>query len=124
MNCGVAESAMTMRAEVHRSAAGTDPYGHQKPTTGNMPLVADGVPCFVWLKTTKEVVEGKELAIESITAYFRPEADLQRDDRIEQVKDRRDRVVFAGPLIVDTIVEKFAGARLAFKEVTLRRARG
>lgn len=124
MSCTIAGSIMVMRAEVRRNVAGTDGYGHQKPATGNLQIVQDAMPCHVRIETAREIVDGKEVAIESIIGLFRHDADLKRDDRIEQIKDRRDRVVFAGPLLVDLIVEKFDGARNSYKEVKLRRHRG
>lgn len=118
-----ASAFMTMRAEVRRNEAGKTPYGG-KDRPGYV-LVADGVPCFVRVVTRRELVDGKVMTGEALVGLFRHDADVLAGDRIEQVKDRRDRVLFAGPLLVDGAPqEHYDGARMSHKEATLRRVRG
>lgn len=110
-------SRMTMRAEIHRNNAAADAHGGAgKP---EWTLLKDGVPCFVWSKVRQRVVDGRQNAeVEEIGAVFRAAADVKAFDRIEQIKDRRGRVLFAGPFDVITGTEKSAGAgvdHLAFK---------
>lgn len=108
---------MTMRAEVRRNTAAADGHGHPGKPTYN--LVKDGVPCFVWSRVRQRVIDGRQQAeVEEIGAVFRAGADVLAFDRIEQVKDRRGRVLFAGPFEVITGTEKSSGPgvdHLAFK---------
>ena len=113
---------MTMRAMVRRNTSGKDDYGHQKPA--GFEMVQDSVPCYVWISQTKEFVDAKEVVVEVVKGYFRAGIDLQRDDQIVEVKDRRGRVVMAGPLVVDSLNEKSQGASPSHVEVLLRRHRG
>ncbi|MDD5302027.1 MAG: hypothetical protein PHS14_02875 [Elusimicrobia bacterium] len=110
-------SRMTMRAEVRRNSAAADAHGGAgKPA---WTLIQDGVPCFVWSRVRQRVVDGKQNAeVEEIAVVFRAGADVLAFDRIEQIKDRRGRVLFAGPFDVLTGTEKSAGDgvdHLAFK---------
>lgn len=110
-------SRMTMRAEVRRNTAAADGHGNAgKPVWG---LIQDGMPCFVWSKVRQRIVDGKLNAeVEEIGAVFRAGADIRAFDRIEQIKDRRGRVLFAGPFDVLTGTEKSDGGgvdHLAFK---------
>jgi hypothetical protein len=56
--------------------------------------------------------------------HAEPGADILRDDRITSIKDRRDQVVFDGPLIVDAIAERIIGGSVSHKVIQLRRHRG
>ena len=113
---------MTMRAEVTRNTSGKDVYGHQKAPGAT--TVADGIPCFIWIKTQSEILDGKSVVVEVIKAYFRHDADVLREDRVLQIKDRRDRVIHQGPFVVEMVAEKSLGASPSHKEVSLRRIRG
>lgn len=113
----LAATRMTMRAEVRRNTAATDAHGHPGKPTYN--LVQDGVPCFVWSSSRQRIVDGRQQAeVDEVHAIFRAGADVQSFDRIEQIKDRRGRVLFDGPLEVITGTERSTGDcvdHLAFK---------
>lgn len=115
-------SLMVMRAEVRRNASGKDAYGHKKPA--GWQVVQGAMPCYVFISQETEVVDRQSVVVEVIKGYFRRNADIARGDQVVEVKDRRDRVVVAGPLIVDEIAEKTEGAVASHKEVRLRRHRG
>ncbi len=110
-------SRMTMRAEVRRNTAAAD--GHGNAGKPDWQLVQDAVPCYVWSKIRQRVVDGRLNAeVEEIGVVFRAGADVLAFDRIEQIKDRRGRVLFAGPFDVLTGTEKSDGRgidHLAFK---------
>ena len=113
----IAGSIMTMRAEVRRNIAAADGHGH--PGKPEWTLVKDGVSCFVWSKVRQRIVDGTQQAeVEEIAAVFPVAADILSADRIEQIKDRRGRILFAGPFEVVTGTEKSDGSgvdHLAFK---------
>lgn len=113
----LAGSVMTMRAEIRRNTAAADAHGNPGKPTYN--LIQDQAPCFVWSKVRQRVVDAKINAeVEEIGAVFRSTADIQAFDRIEQIKDRRGRVLFAGPFEVITGTETSDGSgidHLAFK---------
>lgn len=116
---------MVMRAEIRRNAAGKDSYGQKKPpTNATLQGISFSASCYAWMEARQELVDGQLAVVERIKAYFRDDADIQRGDRIEQIVDRRARVLFAGPLTVDSISEKNLGASPSHKEVLLRRHRG
>lgn len=108
---------LVIRAEIRRNTAAAD--GHGNPGKPVWTLVKDGVHCFVWSRVRQRVVDGKQNAeVEDIGAVFYRNTDVLSADRIEQIKDRRGRVLFAGPLEVITGTEKSDGTgvnHLAFK---------
>ncbi len=113
----LAASRMTMRAELYRNSAAADTLGQAgKPV---WTLIKDGVSCFVWSKVRQRVIDGHQQAeVEEIAAVFPSGTDILSFDRIEQIKDRRGRVLFAGPFEVITGTEKSDGSgvnHLAFK---------
>lgn len=100
--------AFTMRAEVRRNIAATDAHGH--PGSPSWELVKDGVPCFVWNVTRSRLVDSRQVVeVEEMAIVFSRDADVRAFDRIEQIKDKRDRVLFAGPFDVLTGTEKSDG---------------
>jgi|CXWL01.1.fsa_nt_gi hypothetical protein len=110
-------SRLTMRAEIRRNIAATDGHGH--PGKPEWTLVKDGVACFVWSKVRQRVIDQNQQAeVEEVGAIFYRGTDILSFDRIEQIKDRRGRVLFAGPFEVITGTEKSDGTginHLAFK---------
>jgi len=99
---------MTQRAEVERNtAAGTDPHGH--PVAPAFAALGT-LPCFVWSKQSREVVDGDKTAvIEDLRALFPKTADIAEGDEIARVTDRRGVVLFAGRLRVDAPPQRKAG---------------
>lgn len=119
------EACMTMRARVQRSAAGVDRYGHQKPPTpAENELISDAMPCYVWTKNRREVVDGISVVVEEISAYFRKDADILRGDTIVEVVDLRDAMVMEGPLFVAMVSDIRSCAGPSHKDASLRRSRG
>jgi len=115
-------SIMTMRATLKRNASGADVYGEKK--TDGWVMVADAVPCYLWIKASKEVLEGKSVVVEDIRAYFRHDADIKRGDRIVILEDRRGRSIMDGTLEVDVLTPKKVGDCPSHYEARLRRANG
>ena len=116
----IAGSFMVMRAEIRRNTAAADAHGLPGKPTYN--LVQDGVPCFIWSRVKQRVVDGHQTAeVEDIGAVFRAGADVLAFDRIEHIKDRRGRVLFAGPFEVLTGTEKSDGSGVNHLSFKLRR---
>lgn len=111
---------MTMRAEVLRNIAAADAHGNRgKPEWGH---ISDATPCFVWSRIRQRVVDGHQNAeVEEMQALFRYGADIKEGDRITEIKDRRGRVLFAGPLEVITGTEKSTGDGVSYLAFKLRR---
>lgn len=119
-------SMMVMRAQVRRGSVAVDSFGQRAAASANTQptIVADALPIHVWIEADTEYVDGKSVAVEIMKGYVRKDADVQRNDEILQVLDRRGRVVFAGPIVVDMVINKNAGAVLTHKLLMLRRHRG
>lgn len=115
---------LTMRAGIRRRNAATrDGYGHVS-AAAEWQVVAEGVPCRVWVKSHNEVVDGKAVVVEEVGGVFRAGADVKREDELYELKDRRGREVFAGRFTVDAVSERQLGASQSHLQVTLRRHRG
>ncbi len=101
----MARSRMTMRAEVERNtAAATDPHGH--PVAPVFTALAT-LPCWVWSKQSREIVDGDKTAvIEDLRALFPKAADIAEGDEIVQVTDRQSVVLFAGRLRIDAAPQR------------------
>lgn len=112
-------TSLTMRAEIRRNTADTDGHGH--PGLPGWELVKDGVPCFVWSKVRQRVVDQKLAEVEELGAIFRAGEDVLSFDRIEQIKDRRGRVLMPGPFEVLVSSEKAPGSGVDHQVVKLRR---
>ncbi len=111
---------LTMRAEIHRNDADADAHGH--PGKPEWTLIKDGVACFVWSKLRQRVIDGHQTAeVEEVGAVFARGTDILSADRIEQIKDRRGRVLFAGPFEVITGTEKSDGSGINHLSFKLRR---
>ena len=119
-NCA---ASMTMRAAIRRNASGADDYGGKKTPTA-WDYVVDAVPCVVWFKSHKEIIDGKSVVVDEIKGYFRPDADIKRGDQIASLMDRRDRAVCEGVLYVESVTPKALGGGTCHLEVFLRRTRG
>lgn len=93
---------MTMRAEVQRNTAtGTDPHGH--PAAPVFAVHAT-LPCFVWSRQRREVVDGdKQAFVEDLRAMFPLNADIAERDRITSVVDRQGKVILSGRFDVGPI---------------------
>ena len=100
-----ARSRMTMRAMVERnSASGTDDFGH--PVA---PVYATHatIPCFVWSRDRREIVDGRKLAvIEDLRALFPIDADILEADEIASVTNRRGATLLSGRFRIEGLQRK------------------
>lgn len=96
---------LTMRAAVERDqAVATDAWGGK--VAPDFQSIGDPLPCFVYSKSGREVVDGDKTAvIEDLRVMFARGADVQPDDEIAQVTDARGNVLIAGRLKVDGPVQ-------------------
>ena len=113
-------STMTMRATVQRDTqAGDNDWG-----TPDVPLLVVGaeVPCRVWSgKRTDVDDDGKMAVIEDLRGHFPKDADLEEEDRLT-IRDRRGRLLFDGPVYVETIAHGTgSGSRASHRKVQLTR---
>ena len=115
---------MVMRANLRRNKAGVDSYGQPKEPAA-WDYVGKEIPCFVWFKNRREVVDGQKIAIvEDIRGLFRSDADVKAGDQIDLLADRRGRPVIEGILLVDSAAPGHLEASKAYTDVSLRRIRG
>lgn len=123
MSLHLAGGMLTMRAKIARNVAAADPHGNPGiPVWG---ITGDTVHCFIWTQSAQPVHDGRKVvAVEQIRACFPREADIKQGDKVTEIKDRRGQTVFDSDLEVDTVTEKSNGSRVAYRQVTLRRARG
>lgn len=98
---------LTMRATVERNtASGTDPHGN--PVTPVFSeIAASPLSCFVWSKTSRELVgDDRTAMIEDMRAMFALGADIAEDDEIASVTDRKGATIVAGRLRVEGPVQR------------------
>ena len=94
-----------MRALVERdTASGTDAHGH--PVAPDFTTLAT-LPCFVWSKQRRDVVDGSKTAmIEDLRALFPLGADVVAGDEISRINDRRGTQLLAGRFQIETTQRK------------------
>ncbi len=111
-----ARGRMTMRAVVERdTASGTDAYGH--PVKPSFTALAT-LPCFVWSKQRREVVDGiKTAIIEDLRALFPLGADVVAGDEIASIDDRRGNELLAGRFQIETTQRKHDHLEAALERV-------
>ena len=97
---------LTMRAAIERNAnLAADDWG--QPGVPAFASTGDPVACFVWSKTSRELVDGGKTAlIEDMRAMFALDADVQAGDEIASVTDRRGTVIVPGRLKVEGPVQR------------------
>lgn len=95
---------LTMRAAIERNVStGTDAW--------NQPVAPDYqphavLPCFAYAKSASDVVDGKKNAIvQDIRIMFALGSDVLATDRVAQITDRKDVVLFAGPFRIEGEIE-------------------
>jgi hypothetical protein len=116
-----AANRMTMRATVKRSSGAADGYG-AKAAPQEWQIVDDAAPCFVTSTSKRNDDDGtRVVADEQLRGIFRADADLQKGDRIEEIRDRRDRVLVQGPMTVDAVTPRNGLAGISHLEADLRR---
>lgn len=96
---------LTMLARVERNTAtGTDSWGN--PVAPAFTLLHAALPCFVYSKSGRELVDGTKTAvIEDLRIMIGRAADLEADDEITVVMDRLGRTLIPGRLKVEGAVQ-------------------
>lgn len=96
---------LTMRAIVQRNtASGTDAWG--QPVAPIWSTVAT-LSCFTWSNASRELVDGDKTAmIEDMRIMVALGADLQEDDEISAITDRKGNVLIPGRLKVEGPVQR------------------
>lgn len=88
-----ARSTMTMRALVKRNLhEGQDIYGQQAQ---GWQIVAASLSCRVWADRGIQIIRATgEVTTDNPGAIFPRDADVRIGDRLEEIRDRRDRLLF------------------------------
>lgn len=107
-----------MRATVQRTAAGdADPYGN--PGVPDWQTHIEELPCYVWFEVERHAIDTtKTAAVEDRKAIVPKGTDIEPGDRIVDVRDRLDAVIFTGPAVVDSAGARKDHIALALKEVS------
>lgn len=115
----MSRGSMTHRAIVSRDvAAGTDSWN--RPAAPDYQLQGT-VPCRAWSRTKRHVRDdGKEVVVEDMRALFPEDADVQIGDQLA-IQNRSGKVLFQGPVSVETLTLR--GANVRHREATLTRHR-
>lgn len=96
---------LTMRAAVARNQA-TAKDGWGQPVAPDFQPLAT-LPCFVWSNKSAELIDGHKIAmLEDLRAMFALSADINADDQIASVTDRKGAEIIPGPLLVIGPVER------------------
>ncbi len=96
---------LTHRARVERgTAAGTDSWSN--PTAPVFTVLHNALACFVYSKTSRELVDGAKTAqIEDLRLMVALGADLAEGDEITAVSDRLGNTIIEGRLKVEGPVQ-------------------
>lgn len=91
-----ARSRMTMRARIERNFASDDPYGQPGPPVWQT-IVVD-VPCYVWYATgtarRTDISDRQVVTVDMPGAIMPLDTDIDEEDRIREVTDRRGKKLF------------------------------
>lgn len=95
---------LTMRAAIERNqATGKDSWDNPLPPDFQ-PLAT--LPCFAWSNSSREAIDGNKTAmIEDARAMFALGADVNEDDEISAITDRRGNVTIPGRLKIEGPVQ-------------------
>ena len=109
--------SMKFRADLEQNTeTGKDPYGHLLPPV--FASKATGVPCVVYSKMREEIIDGdKQALVQEIRVLFSLISGVTEADRIANIKDRLGVVLFAGPMIIETIQRRRDHFEAAIKRV-------
>jgi hypothetical protein len=96
---------LTMRARVERNtASGTDSWN--APVAPVFTVLHIALPCFVYSKSSRELVDGAKTAnIEDLRIMIARAADLAEGDVITSVTDRAGTEIIAGRMKVEGPVQ-------------------
>jgi len=93
---------MTMRADIERNTAEAVD-GWNNPVAPVFTPHLSALPCYVWGRQNRAVVDGSKTAmIEDLRGLFPLGADLRQGDEIARVTDRRGETLIAGRLRIET----------------------
>lgn len=108
---------LTMRAQVERpSASAKDAWGN--PVAPVMAPVGDPVACFIWSKSSREIVDGDKTAmVEDVRGLFALAADIREGDELTTITDRAGNMLIPGRLKVEGPVQ----FKHSHREAALRR---
>lgn len=96
---------LTMAARIERNtASGTDAWGN--PAAPVFTVLHNALPCFVWSKTSRDLIDGTKTAmIEDLRAMFPLGADLAEGDEIAEVTLRDGTIIIVGRLKIEGPVQ-------------------
>lgn len=100
-------NTMTHRCMIERDSThggvGEDPYGNDAVPAWTDTTLTE-VHCRFWHENTRTVFTGSEqLEVERRKLVVPVDTDVTEDDRIAEVRDRRGRLLAAGPMRIDSI---------------------
>ena len=78
--------------------------------------------CYVRIRNTKKLLDGRIVQVEDIVGLFRKDADVQMNDRIVSLVDRRGEVVLEAPLFIDTVTKVTGIGGRTYKRAFLKRS--
>lgn len=106
-----------MRATVQRDTqTGTDAFGLPDAPTWTAHIAS--LPCFIWTKAEREVIDGEKTAILADHRMLCPlGTDITEDDRITVVKDRLGANIIANTMRVHTAIYKRSHIECWLEEV-------
>ncbi len=109
--------SMRFRADIEENTeTGKDEYGHLLPPIFS--LKTANVPCVVYSKMREEIIDGdKQALVQEIRVLFSLISGVVEADRIANIKDRLGVVLFAGPMIIETIQRRRDHFEAAIKRV-------
>ena len=95
---------MTMRAKVERDTS-TAEDGHGHPVSPSWADHIISLPCYVWTQRRPEIVDGTKVGMkEELKGIIPAGIDITEKDRLVSVKNRRLKLIFAGPLGVESVM--------------------
>ena len=109
---------MTHRCDTERDveSAQPDPYGH--PVT-ELRDINTALPCYWQVRTERLILDGGKAAAIAMHNMLTPlGSDLQEQDRVTRIYDRRDQTLKAETMRVLTMIRREDHLELALEEVT------
>lgn len=100
-----ARNSMTHRCDIQRNSSlggNTDPWGNDAADDWG-PHLTD-VSCRFWFRDAQTIYDGqKQVELTTRMLILPLETDVTEDDRVLNVRDRRDRELADGPMRIDSI---------------------
>ena len=106
-----------MRATVQRDGAtGVDGFG--LPNAPAFAAHIASLPCYVWTKVEREVIDGEKKAILADHRMMCPlGTDITETDRVTAIKDRLGASIIANTMRVHTVVRRASHIECRLEEV-------